>query len=202
MFVDALRVACNLILFKSGPQDFPFSVAATRASMVFALLASVLLLSPALPLPLALATGIGGVAGLAFFTRQLLRARKLDNRFAQTFSAQAVVGGLFALAMWPAFAAMAPAMLAVMKNPDLLQQLSEGKALDIAVPQWAALLSDVLFFWNLAVSVRINRLAADLKAPSSWFLTIAGLFVLMSFVALAQLVAMIFTGAPTAGVTP
>lgn len=195
MVSQALRVALQLMVFRGNPADFPYSQTVTRVAAVFSCVAVVVLMSPALPLPMALATGLGGVAGLAVFTRQLLRANKLENRFAQLFAAQAVVGGLFALAMWPAFAAMAPAMLAVVNDPQLLERLSQGDSPAIEVPQWAALCSDVLFFWNLAVSVRINRLGADLRLPSSWLLTLIGIFVLMSFVMFGQLLAMMFVGA-------
>jgi hypothetical protein len=202
MYSQALRVALQLMLFRGNPADFPYSSTATRMAALFSFAAVVLLMSPALPLPVAMATGLGGVAGLAFFTRQLLRANKLENRFAQLFAAQAVVGGLFALAMWPAFASMAPAMLAVMNDPQLLERLSQGDSPALEVPQWAALCSDVLFFWNLAVSVRINRLGADLRLPSSWLLTLVGFFVLMSFVMLGQLLAMMVLGGAGAVATP
>ncbi|MDO9453658.1 MAG: hypothetical protein Q7J29_12455 [Stagnimonas sp.] len=204
MFLQALRVAVGLALFKGGPQDMPFSMGLARASAALAVFSAALLLAPIAPLPLALATGVGGAVGVAFFTKQLLKGKKLDNRYVQTVSAQLLVGSLFALALWPAFAAMAPAMqemMAAMRasieaaGPDadpMATSLKITESLKTKPPTWAALWSDALFVWSLIASVRINRLAADLSMPSSWLLTFVSLLVMTGFVMLAQLIAAIF----------
>lgn len=204
MFLQALRVALGLALFRGGPADMPFSPLLPRLAIAFAVFSTALLLSPVTPLPLALATGIGGALGVAFFTRQLLKGKKLDNRYAQTVSAQLITGSLFALALWPAFAAMAPAMqemMAAMRasieaaGPDgdpMAASLAITESIKVKPPTWAALWSDAVFIWSLVVSVRIYRLAADLSVPSSWLVTLLSLFVLMGFVLAAQLVAGIF----------
>lgn len=192
MLIPALRVAVNLALFRGNPADMPYSASLTRSIAVLAVVTSLLLLAPVTPLPLAFATGIGGVAGVAFFTRQLLRGKKLDNRFLQTVAAQLLVGSLFALAMWPAFAALAPAMQALMQDGKGLERLQSGEPLPLNPPAWAALWSDVMFIWSLAATARINRLAADLGTPSSWLLTLLSLFVLMGFVLMAQVVVALF----------
>ena len=194
MFLQALRVALSLTLFRGGPGDIPYSLPLLRATIALTVLTSVLLLSSITPLPLAFATGIGGAAGVAVFTRQLLRGRKLDSRFMQTLTAQLLVGSLFALAMWPAFTALAPAMQALMKDGEGLARLQSGQPLPIEPPAWAALWSDVVFIWSLAVSARINRLAADLNTLSGWLLTLLSLFVLMGFVLIAQIVAALVFG--------
>ncbi len=192
MYLQALRVAISLMLFRGGPQDMPYSIPLARAAAVLATLASVLMLAPITPFPLALATGIGGAAGVAFFTRQLLKGRKLDSRFAQTLTAQLLVGSLFALAMWPAFSALSPAMQALMQDGKGMERLQSGQPLPITPPAWAALWSDAMFLWSLAASARINRLAADLGRPASWLLTLLSLFVLFGFVLMAQIVVAIF----------
>lgn len=192
MLIPALRVAVNLALFRGNPADMPYSASLTRSIAVLAVVTSLLLLAPVTPLPLAFATGVGGVAGVAFFTRQLLRGKKLDNRFLQTVAAQLLVGSLFALAMWPAFAALAPAMQALMQDGKGLERLQSGEPLPLNPPAWAALWSDVMFIWSLAATARINRLAADLGTPSSWLLTLLSLFVLMGFVLMAQVVVALF----------
>ena len=201
MFVQALRVALHIALFKSGPQDMPYSVPLARAAVAMAIASTMLLLAPVTPMPLAFATGAGGVVGVAFFTRQLLRGRKLENRWLQTFTAQLLVGSLFALAMWPAFMAMAPSMLEVMEQMRSgMTAAAEGReaapldlqALQINPPAWAALWTDVLFLWSLVVTVRINRLAADLGRPSSWLLTLLSLFVLGGFIVIAQILVGLF----------
>ena len=203
MFLQALRVALGLALFRGGPQDMPFSMGLARASAALAVFSAALLLAPIAPLPLALATGVGGAVGVAFFTKQLLKGKKLDNRYVQTVSSQLLVGSLFALALWPAFAAMAPAMqemMAAMRasieaaGPDadpMATSLKITESLKTKPPTWAALWSDALFVWSLIASVRINRLAADLSMPSSWLLTFVSLLVMTGFVMLAQLIAAI-----------
>ena len=206
MFLQALRVAVGLALFRGGPADMPFSTALPRLAMALAVFSSALLLSPVAPLPMALATGIGGAVGVGFFTRQLLKGKKLDNRYAQTVSAQLLMGSLFALALWPALVAMAPAMQQMMELMRAAMQsagadgdpfaasMQAAQATKIQPPVWAQLWSDVVFVWSLIASVRINRLAADLSRPSSWVLTLLSLFVLTGFVMLAQLIVAILFG--------
>lgn len=203
MFLQALRTALGLALFKGGPEDMPFSPTLPRLAMALAVFSSALMLSPMAPLPMALATGVGGAVGISFFTRQLLRGKKLDNRYAQTVSAQLLVGSLFALLLWPAVVAMAPAMnemMAAMRaamtsvGPEgdaLATSMEVAKSAKLQPPLWTQLMFDLVFVWSLIASVRINRLAADLSTPSSWALTVLSLFVLTGFVMLAQLVAAI-----------
>lgn len=190
MFAHALRVTLALLLFRGGPQDFPYSVPLSRAAAAIAVSSSLLLMAPLAPLPMALAAALGGAGGLAFFTRSLLRARRLENRLAQTLGAQYLAGALFAFAMWLPFQAMAPSFLALMQDPEAMEKLRLGTPPAVEAPAWAALLSDLLFFWSIAVSVRINRLAADLSMTASVLLTLVGLFVMLSFVVFAQLLAM------------
>lgn len=197
MYSQALRVTLALALFKGGPQDMPYSQSLTRMAVVLAIASTVLLLSGVVPMSLALATGVGGVAGVAFFTRQVLRSRRLENRFAQTLVSQLMVGSLFALAMWPAFLAMAPAMQAMMEamrtmaasGGDAAAVLGTAEQEALQPPAWAALWSDVLFIWSLVASARIHRLAADVNRLSSWLLTLMSVFVLLGFIMLAQFLA-------------
>lgn len=189
MFPQALRVTLALMLFRSGPQDFPYSLQLSRTCAAIAVLSSLLLMAPLIPLPLALAAASGGVIGLAFFTRTLLRARKLENRLVQTLGAQYLAGALFAFAMWPAFQALAPELARLLGDPAAMDSLRAGQPLKLDPPGWATLVSDLLFFWSLAVSVRINRMAADLSVPVGLLLTLAGALVMMSFVVFAQLLA-------------
>lgn len=205
MYLQALRVAISLVLLRGGPQDMPFSTTLPRAALALAVFSSALLLSPLAPLPMALATGLGGAVGIAFFTRQLLKRKKLDNRYAQTVSAQLLVGSLFALAMVPALLAMAPSMQETMdlmraamqgagpEDDPLALAMQAARQAKLQPPAWAALWSDLMFVWSLIASTRINRLAADLGRPSSWALTLLSLFVLTGFVMAAQLIAAIFS---------
>lgn len=187
MFQQALRVAVSLALFRSGPEEMPYSPRLTRAIVLAAVLVVVLMLSPVTPLPLAVATGVGGAAGMAVFLRRLLAGRGLINRFEQALASQLLVGVLFALAMWPAFAALAPLMQELMKDPQALEKIGRGEPLPVDPPAWAGLWSDVLFIWSLAASARINRLAAGLTPLSGWLQTVLSLFVLLGFVLVAQI---------------
>ena len=188
MFPQALRVAVALALFRGDPADMPYSLPLTRLCAALAAICSVVLMAPFAPLPLAVATGAGGVAGVVFFTRQLLRGRKLESRLLQTLAAQLLMGSLFALVIWPAFAAMAPVMQALMKDGDALAKMQSGQQLDSEPPVWAALWSDIVFIWSLAAAARVNRLAAALNQPASWLLTLLSLFVLTGFVLMAQII--------------
>lgn len=192
MYQQALRVAISLMLFRGGPQDMPYSMPLARLAAAVAAVTTVLMLAPLTPFPLAVATGIGGVTGVAFFVRQLLRGRKLDSRFAQTVTSHLLVGSLFALMMWPAFSALSPAMQALMQDGKGMERLQSGQPLPINPPAWAALWSDALFIWSMAASARINRLAGDLGRPASWLLTLLSLFVLLGFVLMAQIIAAVF----------
>lgn len=194
MFPHALRVSLSLLLFRGGPADFPYSVALSRGSAALAVVASLLLMAPLIPWPLAVAASVGGVAGLAFFTRTLLRARRLENRLVQTLGAQYLCGALLALAMVPAVQALAPVMAEMLRDPAALQRLREGQTPAVDAPGWATLWSDLLFFWSLAVSVRINRLAADLSLAPGILLTLACGLVMVSFVVFAQLLALPLLG--------
>jgi hypothetical protein len=201
MHAQALRVAIALALFKSNPAEMPFSPALTRLAVGIAVASTALLLAGLVPLPLAIATGAGGAGGVAFFTRQLLRGRKLDNRFGQTLTAQLLVGSLFALAMWPAMLALAPVMQEMLTSMRAAAESGGSVSLlqipapdGPQVPMWAALWSDLLFIWSLAVSARIYRLAAEVPVLASWAFTVMSLFVVLGFVLLSQLVAAAFFG--------
>ena len=186
MIISLLKLTIGLALFRVGPADMPYSLQLTRALAGVAVLTSTLLMSPFLPLPLAIAAGVGGVAGIVFFTQVMLRTCKLETRLLQTLAAQFAVGSLFALVMYPIFLLMAPFVMEMLKNPGMLADVQSGKT-PMPTGGLAPLIADVLFFWNLMVSVRINRAAADLSQPLSWLLTLASLFVVMSFVTMAQL---------------
>ena len=72
-------------------------------------------------------------------------------------------------------------------NPNALSDLESGK---MAAPSagLVSFIADLLLLWNLVVSVRINRAAAELSSPLGWLLTLASLFVVMSFVTMAQVI--------------
>lgn len=192
MFASLVTVTFGLIFFKAAPADFPYSVKLTRGlAGVIAVLAYIWL-SMLLPPGIAVSTAVGGVLGLTFFVHGLLKATKLQNRFLQTLGAQLAVGVLFAVAMLPAFAALAPALSAMLKDPSIIKSLQAGQTPAINPPAWAAHVVDILFFWNLAVVVRINRLAANLSLPASILLTFISLFVVLGFITLTQLVMLPF----------
>ncbi len=187
MIIRLFKLTIALVLFRAGPEEMPFSLPVTRALAALAVATSTLLMLPFVPFPLAIAAGIGGVGGIAFFTQALLRIRKQEPRLLQTLAAQYAVGSLFAVLLYPAFVAMAPYVLEMMKNPNALSDLESGK---MAAPSagLVSFIADLLLLWNLVVSVRINRAAAELSSPLGWLLTLASLFVVMSFVTMAQVI--------------
>ncbi len=88
---------------------------------------------------------------LALLTRGTLAARKLDNRFQQTFNALLVTTSLLTLAMTPFWAHLAPVLLEILqlvnKNPEAINHPDQW-------PQMSGTANFLLGaqgFWQIAV---------------------------------------------------
>jgi hypothetical protein len=167
------RQLIELCLLRLGPQDLPYSPAATRA-----VLAALLVLQVAVGFatdapPGAIAARlVVTVLLLVGVTTWLLRGRGFGNRATQTVLAQSGSGVLFSLAMLPAAFALMPYVDrgtgAAPPPPQLM------------VPALAAL---VLFVWKLRVDASIWRHALELAPPRALLLAVvlvvAELFLLL-----------------------
>lgn len=164
MPMQAFRATLNILLFRAGPQDFPYTQdpALSRACIALAVLASALFFGLSLPPLAALATGAIAVAGVALFTRVLLRLRRLENRYAQTLNALLAVGAVLLFVMRLPASELMPQMQAyiaqVQQNPDLANQPDSIPKF----PAGPALFADLLSIWFVAVSGHVFRHAANL----------------------------------------
>lgn len=157
------RQLLGVCLLRIGPQDLPYSVAATRLAIVALLVFQALIgvatgseasaILPRLGVTLLLLAGV---------TPWLLRARGFGNRTAQTLLAQAGTGLLFSLAMLPAALALLP-------------YLDTGGGTGAASPQamLPALGMLVLFVWKLRVDASIWAHALDVRRPQALLLAVA-----------------------------
>lgn len=163
MYAQALSATLKLLLFRVGPEDFPYGDALVRVTIPITLLAYTMLFSLMLPIGLAAVIGLAMIAALAVSTRSILRMRKFENRFQQTFNALLATGAALTLAQVPLFAQIAPEMMKVMQE---MQQASEGSEI-IVRPESARDMSQIsavpvfllnlLSFWSFLVQAHIFR---------------------------------------------
>jgi hypothetical protein len=157
MLATLFSVTLQVLLFRAGPQDFPYLPQWTRtfcvlgATPVFMVYA--LALAPAMALVMAAAT----VLGMALVTRGILRARKLDARFTQTLHTLLCTGGFITLLMVPAFAQVAPKIAEIAANPEAFGPDAPPPEL----PQGPVLIMNLLNVWNFLVTAQVFRHAAN-----------------------------------------
>lgn len=170
MPMQALAATLSILLFRAGPQDFPYTEDAglSRACIAIALIASALFFSLTTPLfPALLAAGVA-VGGVAIFVRALLHLRKLDNRRTQTLNALLAVGSVLLLLMRLPLSTLAPEMSALVDSIKTAEEAAGNAAAttpDLVTPQFPllpSLLVDLLSIWFVAVSAHIFRQAANL----------------------------------------
>lgn len=171
MLTQAVAATAQLLVFRSGPQDFPYSTTPGlgRHCLLFAVVAVALPAALADGLLAGLASGAMIVAGLAVFTRLLLRLRQLPNRFQQTFNSLLCVSGALCLLALPAWLAILPAMQAVAaklaadptigQSPERMAALQSE--LQAGMPSWAVMLIFALSLWQFVVSARLFSKATD-----------------------------------------
>ena len=163
MFNHAFLISLRLLIFRAGPQDFPFDTGKTlsRACIAFAIVAYALFWLVVSPPGAALAIAVVTVIAMALVTRGTLALRKVPERFQQTFNALLAINGLLTLAMIPPFAKVAPPLIELFSQlqahpeladqPDKWPQLSGG----------ASAVLNVLGFWQIAVTSRIYAHASN-----------------------------------------
>ncbi len=196
MLKQALTATLSILLFRAGPQDFPYSEdrGLTRACVAVAVLANALLFGLSAPPLVALAAGIVVVGGLAMFVRMTLRLRKLDSRYAQTLNALLATGSVLILLMRLPIAEVMPQINAfvnqVQQNPELADQPGNWPVL----PTGPALLVDVLAFWLLAVTAHILRHAGNFGLASGAMIGLLCVFNVMLFLVFAAPLLAIFAG--------
>lgn len=181
MFASALHASFRILVFRAGPQDFPYDPRGrlTAACIAFAVLVNTLLFAMLVPPARALLSSLINLAMLALFTRLTLVLRKQENRFQQTFNSLLATTSLVTLLMLPFFAQLAPVWSQIMeelrKNPDFANHPEQWPAMPVVAENVFALLC----LWQLIIIFRIFHQAAGLKA-------VLALLALLFFMVLAS----------------
>lgn len=181
MLTQAFRISLRILFFRAGPEDIPYDNGRglTAACMVFGVLANAALgamlaqaavltkeLGAQPPAYALVLLGVATVLALALFTRLALQARKLDNRYQQTFNALLLTSSLLSLLMILPLALVMPHMAAMVEFSQKVQ--GHPQAIDpntpLPFPAWTALVFLAvpwIFLWQFAVTSWIYRRAAD-----------------------------------------
>lgn len=188
MFQSVLNATVNLLLFRIGPQDFPYDINLTRVLVPTAALANYAVLAMALNPVVAAAMSIAVVMGTAMAAHLILRARKLEARFMQTYHAMLAVSTVLTLALVLPFAQIAPELEKLAQNPEAM----DGATLDI--PGWAALTMNGLNIWNFVVNAHILRHAAGVGIGGGLLMALLVAFGVLMFVLFFATLAGILVG--------
>jgi hypothetical protein len=192
MLTLAFRTCLRILIFRAGPEDFPYDTGhrLSFACIVLAVLANTLLtavLAATLPTPpgalAEAAIGIVTVAAMGVFTRVALRARQLDNRFQQTFNALLATSSILTLAMVLPMQAVLPYLVAAQAfmeklnaNPDLARDPSAAPAFPGAL-----LVVMMLMVWQFVVTSHIYRHAANTRTGGGILIALLCLLAIASF---------------------
>jgi hypothetical protein len=181
LLAQAATATAKILLFRAGPQDFPHVPQLVAPLPLAAIAAYFALFAVVLPAGPSLVLGVLSVAALALVTHSLLSARKVVNRFQQTYHALIATSLVLTLASIPPMAALAPALKQIAANPELLQQPGAVEA-----PPLASLLLNLLNIWNFAVCAHIFRHAAETRVMTG---VLIALFVVLSVAMISMLFA-------------
>jgi hypothetical protein len=150
---QAVATALRILLFRAGPQDFPFSETLTRAIVPLTALIWFLQYRLTLPLVQAVVQAFASLAVLAAFSYVLLQKRGLLNRLRQTLDSLYLTDAMLTLVLLPPLSELAPQMVRLADNPDL--------ARTEALPALPALAVTFVSMWNFAVTAHIYRHALN-----------------------------------------
>jgi hypothetical protein len=181
MLNQIVAVTLRTLIFRAGPQDFPYVPTLAPWMPAAAVAAYFAVFQMVMPAGAALVLAGVSVAALALVTHSLLSARRMANRFQQTFHALLATGIVLTLASVPPMGALAPALRQIAQNPELLQQPGAVQASSAA-----SLLLNVLNLWNFAVYAHIFRHATETRL---WVGVLIALFVVFSVLLLSLLFA-------------
>jgi len=205
MLPQAFWISLRILLFRSGPEDFPYDNGRvlSTACIAFGVLvnAAVAMVSAqaavemhalqALPSMLfMLAVGSAAVLAMGLFTRLALQARQLDNRFQQTFNALLVTSSILSLVMVPPIRVLIPLLgvaEALRAKLEAHPELANDPATLAALPPWSLLVTLLLpwlLIWQFAVTAFIYRRAANVKTGGGILIALLCLLSIASFKAL------------------
>lgn len=198
MLTQAFWTSFRILAFRAGPEDMPYDAGRQLSAVciAFALLANMAMASLLIqisqlkltaPLLAAVVIAVATVAALGLFTKVLLRARQLDNRFQQTFHALLLTSSVLTLALLVPMHLLQPLMPQLMAYFNKLQEHPELAGDPTAVPVvpgWAtpmSLLMTWLFVWQFVVTVFIYRRAANTRAAAGILIALLCVLTVKSF---------------------
>lgn len=171
MLTQAAHAAIRILLFRAGPQDFPYSAALTRAIVPLAVLMAFAQNRLTLETGQALVHALASVAVVALFTRRLLQWRKFPNRLQQTLNSLYLTGAVVSLLLLAPLSELAPHILRLAQDPALArtEPLPAG-------PAFAVML---LTLWQFAVSANVYRHSLDAPPAAGVLAALLGAIITM-----------------------
>lgn len=160
MLQQALAATLNILLFRAGPQDFPFGPRLAPWVVAPAIVIYTLFFSQLFDTPMALVVSLIAVAGISLQVRVVLKLRRLPNRVPQTTQALIATMSMLTLALLFPFAQIAPQLIALAQLPPEVLQQSPPQ---LELPAAAAITINLLSIWRFAVAANVYRHAADVS---------------------------------------
>lgn len=205
MLPQAFWISLRILFFRAGPEDLPYDQGRvlSTACIAFGVLvnAALAMMSAqaavqmralqAMPsLYFMLAVGVAAVLAMGLFTRLVLQARRLENRFQQTFNALLLTSSALSLVMIPPIRLLIPLLSVAEQLRDKLAEhpeLANDPATLAALPPWSLLLTLLLpwlLIWQFAVTTFIYRRAANVQTGGGILIALLCLLSVASFKAL------------------
>lgn len=172
MFNQAFHATLQILLFRKGPEDFPYAADGRldKACTLLGVVATALLFGIVQPLPLAIVDGVVATLVVTLYTRLVLRLRGLEARQQQTRNALLATGSLLMLVMWLPMAMVMPVMTEFLTSVAAVQQAAGPDAPPPVisadqlpqVPVLPGLLLDLLGLWFAASASHVLRHATGI----------------------------------------
>lgn len=159
MLTQVARATLRILLFRAGPQDFPFDPGLSRVLVPLSILVYFLRAAITLPPVLAIVAAIITVFALSFSTRTMLRLRQVENRYDQTFHALLATSSVISALVILPTAKLKPQILQIAQHPELVNNP------ETMLPPGLALSLLLLLTWGFVVTASIYRQAASFRMP-------------------------------------
>jgi len=176
MLSQVATITARLLLFRAGPQDFPYAPQLVPWLPAGGVAAFFLVFRTFLSFGESLLFAVLVIASLGFITHLILSARRTVNRFQQTYHALLATVSVLILATLPAMVMSASTLRQIVAKPELLEQPGA-----VQVPAVAALLMNVLHLWVLAVVAHIYRHALDTRIWAGALVALMATFSVLFF---------------------
>ena len=165
MLAQAFQTTLQILLFRAGPEDFPYAEDGRydTACRVLGVVATAVLFGLVQPLPLAVLDGVVATLVVGLYVKLVLRIRGLEAREQQTRNALLASGSLLMLALALPMAAVMPQMQQFLETMAAAQRDAASGAApkEIApeqmpqVPVLIGLAIDLLGLWFAAGATHV-----------------------------------------------